>query len=398
MKVIIIGAGIAGLTLAHACRQAGIEVKLYDKAQQLRNIGGGILLWPHGVRYLKWLGLEACLQPFSVSIEGCNIIGHDGQQIFSENYAEINALLGGSILPIDRSAFQQALLTQLPDNLLQLNKACVRVETDEHQAHVIFADGTEDSADIIIGADGIHSTVRKSLHPLVQPEYTHYCWWGGIIEQKYLPNLTPDRVFVALGVKKICMIWPASNDRFMWYLPVKMPLADFQTNDPSQQLHAICKDWHPHIESLINAPAVAQSFQLPIYAVAPQPSWSNNRVVLIGDAAHALGPILGQGASQAIEDVYILINCLQRTTLAEIPNILSHYELLRKNKYAHLAALENQTAMAMISEDLASLKAFEAQAAELSLAMMYKDLIPFIDENACLLLARYLSNIDQLVA
>src|SRR3990167_10284156 len=109
MKIIIVGAGISGLTLAYACHCAGMEVSLYDKTRELKNIGGGILLWPHGLRYLEWMGLSNCLLSFRIPIHECSIIGTKGQAILRESYAAINSLIGGEILPVDRSLMQQAL-------------------------------------------------------------------------------------------------------------------------------------------------------------------------------------------------------------------------------------------------------------------------------------------------
>ncbi len=387
MKIIIIGAGIAGLTFGLACQRAGMDVKIYDKAKALRNIGGGILLWPHGMRYLEWLGIADCLHPFWVSVRGCRIVGHQGQMIFGENYSTLYTLIGGEILPVDRSLFQQALLAQLTENTLALGKMCKHVHSDQHHARVLFADGTQDCADLIVGADGIFSTVRKSFNLQASLQYTNFCWWGGIIEQAHAPKLSSDEVFIAMTQSKLCIVWPTQGERFMWYLPVKMPANDFiQAGNGFAQLQSICANWNNDVQQIINAPASAKSFHLAIHALPPQASWTTQRIVLIGDAAHALGPILGQGASQAIEDAFVLFHCLQKLT-GDVPSMLKRYESLRRTRYERLCELENQAAAMMINDSLEALELFQQQVQQLDLATMYQDLIPLVDEKACLQLA-----------
>ncbi|TAK78707.1 MAG: FAD-binding protein [Gammaproteobacteria bacterium] len=375
MKLVIIGAGIAGLTLALACQRAGIEVKLYDKAKKLRHIGGGLLLWPHGIRYLTELGLADCLTPYRVSVKGCRMVGTEGQQIFNADYTSFYSLIGGEVLPIDRGLFQQLLANQLAESILELNKQCIEVRHDAHQATVLFSDGTQESADVVVGADGIYSVIRKYVHDHVT-EYTNNCWWGGIAERKYVPSLVSDEVFVAIGKGKMCIAWPIHGDRFMWYLPIKMPEKELAPKEAGiTQVQSLCADWNEEVQRIISAPASAQRFHLPLYTLSPHAIRSTSRITLIGDAAHALGPILGQGANQAIEDAYVLIHCLQNH-VHSIPRALQQYDILRHERAQRLFELENQSATTMINDDLAALEAF------LDLATIYQDLIPLVDEKA----------------
>lgn len=387
MKIIIIGAGIAGLTLGLACEQAGIEYKIYDKAKSLRNIGGGILLLPHGLRYLAWMGLDHLLEPLLTVAKGVDVVGEDSESLFSEEYDNLNSLLGGATLPVDRSQLQQALAANIKQSALVLNKTCVAVSCANHQARVSFADGTEDVADLVIGADGCNSSVRKFINPSATLEYTQHCWWGGMIEQQYVPDLPTDRVYLAVAVGKICYVWPTLGNRFMWYLPVKLPLTDFDySGDGRAQLHSLCADWTPEVQQIITAPQCAQSFHLPIYTLPPHNVLAKERALLIGDAAHALGPILGQGASMAIEDVFVLMNCLKLYP-HDMNGLLEHYASMRFNRYRCMYALENASAAMMISENEAALDLFKQQIKEIDLATMYRELIGLIDEKACLTLA-----------
>lgn len=378
MKICIIGAGIGGLTLALACQRLGWDVCVYEKAKELKTIGGGVLLWPHGQRYLSWLGLEDILAPFHISVQHCSIANAQGEIIFHENYAAINASVGGSILPLDRSRLQQALIAQLKPGTIQLNKACSTVESDTDYALVHFADGSQTKADLIVGADGIHSAVRKYIAPQSKIAYTENYWWGGLIETKYLPNLNVNDTYVAVETGKMCIVWPSVENYFMWYLPVKMPVDGFNTQ---LTLKNICAHWRGPIQQIIAAPS-QQNFQLPIYDIKPQEQWVKNRVVIIGDAAHALGPILGQGASQAIEDVYVLLACLQRSS--SVIHALKHYDSLRHDRYERLYELEKDASSMMLSDDPETRAMFENVIPKIDLVTMYQELIPLINEAACL--------------
>lgn len=396
MKVIIIGSGIAGLVLALVCQKKGIKVTLYDKAKQLQNIGGGILLWPHGLRYLQWLGISECLDLFHISIKSYDVINHVGEKIFNESYAKFYEAIGGTILPIDRSILQKSLVQQLETNTLQLNKHCIQAISSEKEAQVFFSDGTCDSADIIIGADGIHSGIREVINPHAKKHYTNYCWWGGIFDAVCTPFLSIDTVYMALNVAKMCMVWPTHGSRFMWYLPVKISQeALVNTELSTSQLFSICREWHTEIQQIIEAPSHTQRFSLPIYALPPQEYWSHQRIVLIGDAAHALGPILGQGASQAIEDVYVLIHFLKQIQSSTIfnPTIFKKYEALRLKKYQKLAELETQAAEMLIHDELESLESFQQQIQTIDLITMYQALIPLVNEESCLQLQASISEI-----
>ena len=382
MKVIIIGAGIAGLTLGLACQRAGMEVKIIEKAQELRTIGGGILLWPHGLHYLQQLGLADCLQTSWMSVRGMNICNHSGQYIYREEHAELYSLLDGEILPIDRSQLQQLLVAQLAQDTLTLGKACSKVENHADHVRVFFADGSEESADLVVGADGIHSAVRQAVFPHAKPAYSGFCWWGGIAARHYVPHFPVAEVQIVLGQSKLCSIWPTHGENFMWYLPVKMPLQDFAVQgDGRLQAETICQGWNDDVLRLIIAPQRAQRFHVPIYELAPARS-AVGRTVLIGDAASAFGPLLGQGANKAIEDAYVLALLLQHQT-GDLPEILNRYEQLRHARHQRFFELERMSADAMIHDTSEALQFFEEQLPLINLTIMYQDMIPLVNREAC---------------
>jgi FAD-dependent urate hydroxylase len=384
MKVIIIGGGVAGLTMALACQRAGFNVKIYEKSRNLRNIGGGILVWPHGIRYLNWLGLSHCLDPYWITLKRCNIVDYHGDTIFNEEFSTFTELVSGEALPVERHLFQHALLKELPEHCLALGKECISVVDGVESARVIFADGSEEEADLIIGADGIHSRVRQSMHPNIVPQYTGLCWWGGVVDGSVIPHFPRDESYVGLGQSKAFFAWPSYGDKFIWYLPVRIP-ADTLTQETNGliQLQAICAGWNADIQKIISASIDENRFHLAINTLPAVTEWSGQRVTLIGDAVHATGPILAQGTSLAIEDAFLLTNCLQKNT-GNMGEILKHYESLRCEKYVRVLELEDQSAQMMVTDDLGTLEVLQQQMKYLDLATLYKELIPLVDKAACI--------------
>lgn len=386
MKIIIIGAGIAGLTLGLACERAGIEYKIKEKTKILKNIGGGIIIWPSGVRYLEWLGIDTSLKQLQTEVVGCNVLNSEANLIFNEPFKELSEVLGGSPVPVDRSQYQQSLLALIPAHKIEFDQHIVAIQHEANKSIAIFADGHQEIADLIVGADGIHSHVRNTFND-TELEFTNHCWWGGIVEQKHAPAFATNSVSFMTGLGKIAVIWPLTNNRFMWYLPTKIHLDDFIGGE---QIHQLCSNWNADIKQLLNAPQNSQNFDVPIYSLAPQENITNVRTVLIGDAAHAMGPILGLGASIAIEDVYLLMQHI--TSNSNVKVALQQYKAKRIDRYKRFYELENQSAATMINDSKELLKEFEDQLQHVNLLSMYQELIPLIDETACRKLAGLLED------
>lgn len=382
MKIVIIGAGIAGLTLGLACQRAGMDVRIYDQARQLRTIGGGILLWPHGLRFLDELGLRECLAPAWMSVRSMNIVSHRGHKLCGDDNADLYSLMDGEILPIDRSRLQQLLVAELADDTLVLGKTCRSVVNHADYSQVGFEDGSTVEADLIVGADGVHSAVRASLFPEAKLQYTGFCWWGGIVDHQVVPDFPIDEVQYILGQGKICSIWPTHGKRFMWYLPVKMPLESFEREDAGHALaQQLCQGWNDDVQRIISAPQQAQRFHVPIYDLPPQ-YYSAGRTVLIGDAASAFGPLLGQGANKAIEDAYLLSTLLKNHS-SHMQAVLPRYEVLRRARHQRFFDLEHLSADALIHETPEALNFFEKHLPGINLVTMYQDMIPLVNAAAC---------------
>jgi 2-polyprenyl-6-methoxyphenol hydroxylase-like FAD-dependent oxidoreductase len=184
-----------------------------------------------------------------------------------------------------------------------------------------------------------------------------------------------------LGLGKNGSIWPTQGDRIMWYLPVKMPLAAFAKEEGEAQAIKICEGWHPDVMRVVTAPQTAQRFHVPIYEVDPSPINSKGRTVLIGDAACTFGPLLGQGVNKAIEDAFVLAELISQSTLS-VPVLLQQYQAMRSERHERFFELEQLSADALMHDDEESLAVFEEALPSITLAMMYQDVIPLVNQKA----------------
>lgn len=381
MKIIVVGAGIAGLTFGLACHARGMQVKIVDKAKALQSIGGGIFLWPHAVRYLQELGLYESIQTECMAAQATNLFGHRGNLLLRDSLLEIYKLIDGEILTLDRSAMQQCFISLLPAGMLTLDKACVGIENKSDYARIFFADGTEETADLIIGADGVHSAVRQSLFPEREAAYSGFCWWGGMVDRKYVPHYVRDEARFTVGQDQLCSVWPIKGERFMWYLPVKMPLTQYIPEHGQTQVEAYCQQWPDDILRLVSSPQSAQHFYVPIYEVEPAKKITHGRTALIGDAACTIGPLLGLGVNKAIEDAYILAMPLQNNS-SSLTAKLNHYQQLRWQRHQRFNELEHMSAESLMQSSSEALRQFEAALPHATITMMYQDMIPLVNSAA----------------
>ncbi|CBJ44064.1 flavin-dependent oxidoreductase [Ralstonia solanacearum] len=336
MKIAIIGAGIGGLTLALMCERQGFEVEVWETAQALRPLGVGINLLPHAARQLCELDLEDTLGALAIRTSALAYYNRFGQPIWHEP----RGLAAGYDWPqfsIHRGEFQMALADAVAD---RLGPGCIRPghgfdaiqSTGEDGGPVRFtvrrrADDTRvaSSADVLIGADGIHSAVRRQFYPAGDaPRFAGRMLWRAVTEAgPYLDGRTmfmaghQDQKFVAYPISeplrrqgRACINWIAEL-RVPDEAP---PRSDWNREVDRAVFRDAFADWQ---WDWIDIPALidgAQAvYEFPLVDKDPLPRWTFGRVTLLGDAAHPMYPIGSNGSAQAILDARALIDCLLAT-------------------------------------------------------------------------------------
>lgn len=337
LKVIIVGAGMGGLTTALAMRQAGYSVEVYDRVRALRPAGAGISLWSNGVKVLNRLGLGNAIAAIGGPMEQmayCD--GKTGAELTRFSLSPLVERVGQVPYPVARTDLQQMLLSAYGAEQVQLNKRCVAIEQTADSATAIFEDGHRAIGDVVVGADGTHSVIRT--HVVGQPterRYVGYVNWNGLvpISDDLAPANSWD-IYVADGQRASVM--PVGDNQFYFFLDVPLPKGT--ENNPEnyrQELQGHFAGWAKPVQTLIERLDPMKTNRVEIHDIEPLKTLVKGRVALIGDAAHSTAPDLGQGGCQAMEDAWMLANYLFTTNLS-VGDALQRYEESRLDRVAQI--------------------------------------------------------------
>ncbi|OLP17884.1 monooxygenase [Leptolyngbya sp. 'hensonii'] len=327
LKVVIIGAGIGGLTAGIALRQAGYTVEIYDKVRELRPAGAGISLWSNGVKVLNRLGLGKQIAAIGGLMDRMEYRASTGELLNDISLKPLVEAVGQRPYPVARADLQNMLLSAYPGDV-KLNTRCIGVEEDEQGVTAIFEDGQRARGDLLIAADGIHSLLRAHvLGKTIAPQYGGYVNWNGLVPTS--ESLAPEQTWmIYVGEHKRASMMPVAGDRFYFFFDVPLVKGSPAQPDPQAELKQHFQGWAPPIQALIDRLDPHKINRLEIHDVGPLDRMVRGRVALLGDAVHATCPDLGQGGCQAMEDGLVLTESLLTTNLG-VAYALQHYEAER---------------------------------------------------------------------
>lgn len=308
-KFLIIGGGIAGLMTGIALQQAGFSVEIFEKAEEVKRVGAGITVAPNGMAALEQLGLAEQVKAMgNVSSKGIAIVDEGGKAITKlddEKYAF-------PIYAIHRADLQTILLGALQEGTLKLGSKCHDLIQDDSGVVVQMEDGSEVRGDYAIVADGIHSIARNCIFGKQPLRYAGYTCWRGIAET-WPKDADPKLFTETWGTKGRIGIVPLANRETYWFAVVGASENSIahQTYELSHLVERF-GSYHKPIREVLEATNPDKIIRGDIFDLEPMKSFAKGRVVLMGDAAHAMTPNLGQGGCQAMEDAIILRNCLKK--------------------------------------------------------------------------------------
>lgn len=329
MRIIIVGGGIGGLSAAIALRQHGHRPVVLERAARLEPAGAGITLFANAMNALAELGVDKAISAAGSQAKTSEILSADGRVLMTM----ASQLLEGAVA-IHRADLHRVLMAAAPE--VRLGVEATSVDATPDGVVVRAADRSEVQGDLVVGADGIWSLVRASIAPSA-PRYAGYTVWRGIS-----PLVTdPGRLTETWGSGERFGLVDLGT-RTYWFATAN--LREGERDSPLGRKAALMQrfaGWHPPIEAVLEATPEEAILRNDTYFLDPLPRWSAGRTVLLGDAAHATTPGIGQGAAMAIEDGLVLARELSAAT--EVGSALERYEVIRRPRAELVLKLSRRT-------------------------------------------------------
>jgi salicylate hydroxylase len=313
-RVAIIGCGIGGLMAARALCRRGIEVAIYEAAPELREIGAGVALGPNAMKVLSSLGLEDEVRAIAGRWElAVTRNGKTGRAISTTSRQQQATLFGSAGATAHRADLLDILAGSVPSDIVTLGARCTEVVPDGGVAVARFKDGSEVEADLIIGADGIHSVVRACLFGPDSPRFTGKICYRSVVRVDDVPGGPPESENAQwLGPHGTIVLYPVRRGELInivcHYDDEGYRHESWVTECERSEVLERYSGWHESLLRIFSAGEVWYKWAL--YDRDPIPQWTRGRVAVLGDAAHPMLPYLGQGACQAIEDGCVLAAAL----------------------------------------------------------------------------------------
>jgi len=349
-RIAIVGAGIGGLTLAIALRRHGLDAEIYEQTAELREVGAAVALSANATRFFEQFGLGARLATHASEVSA--LIYRDGRtgRLIGEHPVgpAYRQQFGAPYVGIHRAELQAVLSGAVGLDRIRLSRRLVGIDDTGPRASLRFDDGSLAEADLVVGADGARSFVRRWMLGYDDALYSGCSGFRGIVPIDALPSLpNPTALQFWMGPGGHLLHYPMGDGHINFLLverhPAPWPHRDWvMPATEGEQLRHFAR-WHPAVVEMITAKPVSHRWGL--FHRPPLGRWTRGRVTLLGDAAHQLAPHHGQGANQSVEDAIVLAACLGDARTGSLGETLERYERLRRGRtrkvqYASISAAD----------------------------------------------------------
>ena len=343
-SVAIVGAGIGGLAAAATLRQHGIEVQVYEQTARFARVGAGIQMMPNSMKVLRGLGLEDRLRQIAFAPRSHLNREWDSGAVSNE-LPMPEERFGAPYLCLHRAELHAALASIVPTERVHLGKRLVALEDDGDRVKLTFGDGSHAEADLVVGADGVHSVVRELLLGPEEPIHRGRVAYRAVFPADLLSgrDLGPSRT-KWWGTDRHIVIYYTTRERSEVYFVTSQPEPlewltpeSWSATGDVVELRNAFDGFHDDVRAVLEACPSCHKWA--VLEREPLPTWSVGRVVLLGDAAHPMTPYMAQGGATAIEDAAVLARCL--TLEGDSESVFRRFEALRKPRTARIQAISS---------------------------------------------------------
>ncbi|MDN2660231.1 FAD-dependent monooxygenase [Neptunomonas phycophila] len=354
----VIGAGLGGAAVAVLLKQAGYQVTVYEQAPEFSRLGAGIHIGPNVMKIFRRMGIEEKVSLMSSHPDFW--FSRDGEtgeymsRIPLGQYALDN--YGAAYVTVHRGDLHDVMLSPLDSQDVIFNKSLVTVEDTGDEVIMTFADGTEAKADFVIGADGINSKVRETLLGKEEPTYSGWVAHRALItgEQLAKYDLNFEDCIKWWSEDRHMMVYFTTGRRDEYYYVTGVPEAEWNSpkafvDSSKDEMREAFSGYHETVQALINASDTITKW--PLKNRNPLPLWSQNRMVLLGDACHPMKPHMAQGACMAIEDAAMLVRCVDEAGVTDYETAFALYEANRIERASRVQRTSNANTWLRTQED-----------------------------------------------
>lgn len=371
-RIAIVGAGLGGLAAGSLLQKAGFNVQVYEQSPAFSRLGAGIHMGPNVLKVFRRMGIEQQLEDLASHPDfWFSRDGETGEYLSRIPLGEFaRKEYGAAYVTVHRGDLQAMQMTSLEPGSVHFGKCLSSVVDSGSDVVLRFQDGSEERADIVIGADGINSKLREHLLGVEAPTYSGWVAHRALIrgEQLRKYNLDFEDCVKWWSEDRHLMVYytTKSRDEYYYVSGVPHPAWDFKGSfvDSSQQeMLETFGHYHPVVQALIECSENVTKW--PLLNRQPLPVWSEGRIVLLGDACHPMKPHMAQGAAMAIEDAAMLARCLTETGLDDYSTAFRLYEVNRKERASRVQSVSNANTFLRTQEDPAWVYGYDVFAAPL---------------------------------
>jgi FAD-dependent urate hydroxylase len=338
-RILVVGAGVSGISAARGLLRDGHDVAVFDQRPNVTAGGGAVTIWPHGAKVLDQLGVD--MTGAGQLLSAVRVTTSAGRPVATMDLDAMTNRLGAPIRMVPRRILLERLLSGFPLDRIHRNSRAERIITTDNGVRAGFANGSTADADVLIGADGLHSVVR----PLVggrPAKPTGWCSWQGLLT---LPGIAdPQVATMMIGEHGNLGLWPAGGGELQWWFDLPWAPKLARPQQPLEMIRSYFAGWSGRVDEVLATltddhlrPSPFPHFRHPISA------GGTGRVSLLGDAAHTMPPTLAQGTNQALLDTMVLRRALAKLSDgADIGTALRWYEDTRRRRVKAVSWLTTQ--------------------------------------------------------